>query len=182
MEIKAIEFVIKVIGESEKPDYEKIAQKTLEFCERNGLNPDVSSDDIEEIHETVELFGDHEVALVHLSTLSDDITDISIPIRNLKEKGIQKVESKIQELELFKVIYDAANPINRITNYCVVKGKTRAKLVMEVKKKMETEWKPYGGVTVAAFGRSSEGENNYVQAMVKFSPSTDWDATIHMGH
>jgi len=81
------------------------------------------------------LFEDHDVALIHLSTLSDDITDVTIPFRNLKEKGIQKVESRMQELELFRVIYDAANPINRITDYCLVKGSTRAKIELQIRKK-----------------------------------------------
>jgi hypothetical protein len=180
MEKQVIEYVIKIIGASDNPDYEEIAQATLEFCEQNRLNPDVSPDDIKEIHEIVALFEDHDVALVHLSTLSDDITDVTIPFRNLKEKGIQKVESKVQELELFKVIYDAANPINRITNYCLVKGDTRAKIELQIRKKMVAGWKPYGGIAIAPSSRSSEGNNNYVQALVKFCQSSDWDANTHM--
>lgn len=180
MEKQVIEFVIKVIGAIDNPDYEKIARATLEYCEKNELNPDISLDDIREIHEIVALFDDHDVALIHLSTMSDDITDVSIPFRNLKEKGIQKVESRMQELELFKVIYDAANPINRITNYCLVKGNTREKIELQIRKKMDAGWKPYGGIAISPSSRSSESENTYVQALVKFSQSSGWDATTHM--
>ena len=170
MEKQSIEFAIRVIGSSEKPDYDKVAQATIVYCKKNGLDPEVSPNEIREIHEIVELFDDHDVALIYLSTLSDDVTDVSIPIRNLKQKGIQKVESRLQELELINAIYDAANPINRITNYSLVKGRNRATIEIEITKKLASGWKPYGGIAITASNRPSTGGTKYVQAMVKFNP------------
>ena len=55
-----------------------------------------------------------------------------------------------------------------ISDYVVVKGKSSAELVQNVKEKMRTGWQPYGAVGAAAFGMSPIGGNQYIQAMVKY--------------
>ena len=81
-----------------------------------------------------------------------------------------KGNSKADELRTTRhtLRSDYSMQFGEIDDYTVVKGKTSAELVQNVKEKMRSGWQPFGAVGAAAFGISPVGGNQYIQAMVKY--------------
>ena len=83
-----------------------------------------------------------------------------------EKKEKEKIhEERKKEMEEFA---EASNIYKQIYAYKDVGGKTKTALNNEVSSAMADGWKPFGGVSAAAFGMTPVGGNQYIQALVKY--------------
>ena len=95
----------------------------------------------------------------------EDIKEEKATKAKEKEEKEKLKEERKKEVEEFA---EASNIYNQIYDYKVVGGKTKAVLNSEVKNAIAEGWKPFGGVSAAAFGMTPVGGNQYIQALVKY--------------
>jgi hypothetical protein len=96
-------------------------------------------------------------------------TDVLEQSGNMQHQQVSQIKDDDRDGKTRHVMNnDFTMSFNEIDDYTVVKGKTSAELVQNVKEKMRSGWQPFGADGAAAFGISPVGGNQYIQSMVKY--------------